>query len=125
MNDIYELARTSISAQQVTIDSLKSMIAIAQINDTIAGRIAPELKVLFPQVQEIAVSRAIFGNINTQTLDTVNTVLVKYASPLPRAKEEEFIRFLEARLQKKHLQLINVGNQVKFSKNTISQESKK
>ncbi|MFG6392417.1 MAG: DUF389 domain-containing protein [Candidatus Amulumruptor sp.] len=126
MNDIYELARTSISAQQVTIDSLKSMIAIAQINDTISGRIAPELKVLFPQVEEIAVSRAIFGNINTQVLDTVNTVLVKYASPLPRAKEEEFIRFLEARLQKKPLQLINVGNQVKFSKNTIStQESKK
>lgn len=118
MSDIYELARTSISAQQVTIDSLKSIIAFTQINDTIAGRIAPEVKVLFPQIEELAVSRAIFGNIQTEKLDTVNMVLVKYATPLPHAKEREFIKFLEARLQYKSLQLINVGKQVTFSKNT-------
>ncbi len=125
MSDIYELARTSISAQQVTIDSLKSMIAITQINDTIAGRIAPEIKVLFPQVEEIAVSRAIFGNINSGVLDTVNTVLVKYSSPLPNAKQREFLKYLEARLQHRSLQLVNIGNQVTFSKNTENTTHKK
>ncbi len=124
MNDIYELARTSISAQQVKIDSLKSIIALTNINDTIAGRIAPEVKVLFPQVEELAVSRAIFGNINSGQLDTVSMVLVKYASPLPQSKEREFTRFLEARLQSKSLQLINVGNQITFSKKT-AQDTKK
>ncbi|MCM1076959.1 MAG: DUF389 domain-containing protein [Bacteroides sp.] len=114
MNDIYELARTSISAQQMTIDSLKSIIAFTHINDTIAGRIAPEVKVLFPQVEELAVSRAIFGNINTGQLDTVNAVLVKYNTPLPTAKEREFMRYLEARLQYKSLSIINIGNQIPF-----------
>lgn len=124
MSDIYELARTSISAQQVTIDSLKSVIAFTQINDTIAGRIAPEIKVLFPQVEELAVTRAIFGNIRTERLDTVNTVLVRYASPLPAAKEREFIRYLEARLQHKSLQLINIGNQLSFTTTPAKQTKK-
>ena len=75
--DIYELAQTSISAQQMTIDSLKSVIAINQINDTIAGRIAPEVRVVFPQVEELAVTHTIFSNIATERLDTINTVLVK------------------------------------------------
>lgn len=123
MSDIYELARTSISAQQVTIDSLKSVIALTQINDTISGRIAPEIKVLFPQVEEIAVSRAIFGNIGSGVLDTVNTVLVKYSSPLPHAKQREFLKYLEARLQHKSLQLVNIGNQVTFSKNTNNEKT--
>lgn len=79
---------------------------------------------LFPQIEELAVSRAIFGNINSGQLDTVNMVLVKYASPLPQAKEREFVRFLEARLQHKTLRLINVGNQVTFSKKTAQDKKK-
>ncbi|MDE5916370.1 MAG: hypothetical protein K2G71_07345, partial [Duncaniella sp.] len=124
VKDIYELAQTSISAQQVVIDSLKSVIAINQINDTIAGRIAPEIRVVFPQVEELAVTHTIFSNIATERLDTINTVLVKYNTPLPPAKEKELIKYLEARLQHKSLQLINVGNQLSFS-TTQSHQTKK
>ena len=124
VKDIYELAQTSISAQQMTIDSLKSVIAINQINDTIAGRIAPEVRVVFPQVEELAVTHTIFSNIATERLDTINTVLVKYNTPLPPAKEKELIKYLEARLQHKSLQLINVGNQLSFS-TTPSHQTKK
>lgn len=114
MSDIYELARTSISSQQVVIDSLKSVIAFSRINDTVAGRIAPEVRVIFPQVDEIAVSRAIFGNVSDGDLDTVNTVLVKYSSPLPPSRQTEFKKYLEARLGYRELSIIDVGNQIKF-----------
>lgn len=124
VSDIYEMARSSISAQQVTIDSLKSMIAFARINDTIAGRIAPEIKVLFPQIEELAVTRAFFGNINNGHLDTVNTVLVKYATPLPPSKEHEFVKYLEARLRYKKLHLINIGNQIEFSSPKVHETKK-
>ena len=116
MSDIYEFARTSISSQQVTIDSLKSIVALNQLGDTIAGRIAPEIKVVFPQVEELAVSRAVFGNINNQSLDTVNVVLIKYASAMPAAKEQELLRYLEARIERKPLHIINIGNQITFTK---------
>lgn len=114
MSDIYELARTSISSQQATIDSLRAVIASIKVNDTISGRIAPEVKVLFPQVEEIAVTKAFFGNITTGKLDTINTVLVKYNAPLPATKRTEFSRYLEARLGIDRLSIIDVGNQVKF-----------
>ncbi|MCM1355544.1 MAG: TIGR00341 family protein [Staphylococcus sp.] len=125
MNDIYEFARTSISAQQVTIDSLRSIIALSRINDTISGRIAPEVKILFPQIEELAITRSVFGNISTQRLDTINIVLVKYGSSLPKGKEPEFVKYLEARLQLPNLQLVNIGNQVSFDKNTPHTQSKK
>ena len=113
MSDIYELARTSISSQQVTIDSL-----------TISGRIAPEVKVLFPQVEEIAVTRGVFGNIDSQRLDTVNMALVKYSSPLSAAKQQEFEKYLKARLRYNSLTLINIGNQVDFRRNKGTAEQK-
>lgn len=112
MRDIYELAQTSIASKQVTIDSLKSVIALGRINDSIAGRIAPEVKVLFPQVEDIAVTRAIFGNIATTSLDTVNVALVKYSSPLPGAKQKEFEGYLKARLRLQSISLINIGDKI-------------
>ncbi|MDE6684689.1 MAG: TIGR00341 family protein, partial [Duncaniella sp.] len=78
VRDIYEMAQTSLEARQVTIDSLRAVLALNQKNDTIAGRLAPEIKVLFPQIKDLAVSRAIFGNMSTGVLDTVNVALVSY-----------------------------------------------
>lgn len=113
VRDIYEMAQTSIASKQATIDSLRAVIDASRLNDTISGRIAPEVKVLFPQVQELAVSRAIFGNIATATLDTVNVALVSYTSPLSAAKQRELERYLEARLRLKSVSLVNVGDILK------------
>lgn len=110
VRDIYEMAQTSIASKQVTIDSLRAVIATGRLNDTISGRIAPEVRVLFPQVKELAVSRAIFGNIATASLDTINVALVSYSSPLPAAKQRELERYLEARLRINSISLVNVGD---------------
>ncbi|MCM1137336.1 MAG: DUF389 domain-containing protein [Duncaniella sp.] len=115
--DIYEMAQTAISQKQVTIDSLKSIIAFSNINDSIGGRLAPEIKVLFPQITDIAVTRAIFGNISTTSLDTLNVALVKYSKPLPVARRNELEAYLKARLQYKNVSIIDVGNQVSLNFN--------
>ena len=104
------MAQKSILSKQAAIDSLRDVIHEATLNDTIAGRIAPEIKVLFPQIKELAVTRAIFGNIDTAALDTVNVVMVEYTRPLPRAKEEELARYLEARLSLHSVSIVNIGN---------------
>ncbi|MDE5690357.1 DUF389 domain-containing protein [Duncaniella sp.] len=114
MSDIYEFARTSLTSQQQTIDSLRSVIAFARINDTIAGRIAPEIKVVFPQVEEIAVSRAVFGNVSTEKLDTVSMALVKYSRPMTADRQREFENYLKARLNDRKITLVNIGNQIDF-----------
>ena len=79
--------------------------------DTIVGSIVPEIKVLFPQVEDIAVSRMVSGNVATGRLDTVEVAGVKYAMPMPTSRREELTRYLEVRLQVKGLQLVtSTGN---------------
>ena len=110
VRDIYEMAQTSLEARQVTIDSLRAVLALNQKNDTIAGRLAPEIKVLFPQIKDLAVSRAIFGNMSTGVLDTVNVALVSYTTTMPADKRRELERYLAARLQLAGIRLVDVGN---------------
>ena len=120
VRDIYEMAQTSIASKQETIDSLQTVIATGRLNDTISGRIAPEVRVLFPQVEELAVSRAIFGNIATASLDTVNVALVSYSSPLSAAKQRELEKYLEARLRLNSISLVNVGNIIRTNQHNKS-----
>ncbi len=117
VRSIYEMAQSSISAKQATIDSLNNLLTEASLNDTIAGRLAPEMKVLFPQVKEMAVTRAVFGNMSTGRLDTVHMALVSYSSPLSASKRVELARYLEARLQLGNVDIIDIGSKSKSSQN--------
>lgn len=103
--EILEFAQQSIAQKQETIDSLEAVLAYRRMNDTVVARLAPELRVIFPQVADIAVTRAVFGNTATDRLDTVNVALVKYSKPLPAAKATELRKYLQARLQSDSLLL--------------------
>lgn len=109
IRDIYTLAQSSIAAKQQTIDSLSSVLRTLTLNDTIAGRIAPEVRVLFPQVRELAVNRSVFGDMASGALDTVNVALVSYSSPMPAAKRTELARYLAARLSLSRVDIVDIG----------------
>ena len=118
--DIYQLAQATITRQQTTVDSLRAVIAMRSEADSVSARLTPELKVLFPQVSGIAVTKAVFGVTSSARLDTVNVALVKYSSPLPAAQQLKFKEYLEARLGLKSVSIVNVGNAL-----DISNKSKK
>ena len=63
LRDVYEMNQEKIESQQITIDSLRAVNVYNARNDSIGAVLAPELKVLFPQVKEIAVTRAICGKM--------------------------------------------------------------
>ncbi len=98
---MFEFAQQAIASKQVTIDSLESVMAYRNMNDTVAARLAPELKVIFPQVSEIAVTKAVFGSVESEKLDTVNVALVRYSTPMNARQSAEFRSYLEARLRLK------------------------
>lgn len=106
VSQIYEIAQNSIVQKQQVIDSLRQIIYSHRENDSISARLAPELKVVFPQLKEIAVTKAVFGQINSGNLDTTNIALVSYSRPMPAATRAELQRYLEARL--KQIRLVNV-----------------
>jgi len=108
VKDIYEMAQNSLMQKQETIDSLRQMLASRAVVDSLSAYLAPELKVIFPQVSEIAVTKAVFGNIDSGRLDTTNIALVQYSRPIPEASREELARYLAARLRVKSVRLVRV-----------------
>lgn len=108
VSQIYEIAQNSIVQKQQVIDSLRQIIYSHRENDSISARLAPELKVVFPQLKEIAVTKAVFGHISSGDLDTTNIALVSYSRPMPAATRAELQRYLEARLRLKQVRLVNV-----------------
>ena len=104
--EIYDIAQTSIMRQQQEIDSLRDVISAQKLSDSISAFIAPELKVIFPQVASIAVTRAVFGKISNGSLDTANIALVNYSQPMSAKQNTELSRYLATRLRVKKVQIV-------------------
>lgn len=108
LREIYEAAQASIASKQTTIDSLRAVLALRMSGDSIGGTIAPEVKVVFPQVADIAVTKAVFSNVETCKLDTVNVAMVKLRKPLTTSRRTELASYLEARLRLKQVEIVEM-----------------
>lgn len=106
LRDMYQVTQNTINSQRETIDSLRAINADICRNDTMGATISPELKVLFPEVADIAVTRAIVSNVSTRNLDTLNIALVHYSKPMNKAQSDKFRQYLEARLSTKSIRIV-------------------
>ncbi len=106
LRDMYQVTQNTINIQRETIDSLRAVYADICRNDTMGATISPELKVLFPEVADIAITRAIVSNVNTRCLDTLNIALVHYSKPMNKGQGEKFLKYLEARLATKSIKIV-------------------
>lgn len=109
LSDIYRTSQTTISRQNETIDSLRQICMTTARNDSLGAVIAPELKVLFPQIADIAITKGISSNINTHALDTINVALVRYSTPISRQQFEKLQQYLQARLTLKHIDIMTLN----------------
>ena len=107
LRDMYQVTQNTINSQRETIDSLRAINADICRNDTMGATISPELKVLFPEVADIAVTRAIVSNVDTRQLDTLNIALVRYSKPMNKAQSDKFLKYLEARLSTKSIKIVS------------------
>ncbi|MBO4996288.1 MAG: TIGR00341 family protein [Muribaculaceae bacterium] len=123
VKDIYILTQSTISRQQSTIDSLRQITERSDSANAIALRLAPEIKVLFPQVEDIAVSRSIFSNVSDQKADTLNVALVHYSSDMPKVQAEKFREYLKARLSIKSIDIVPVPRIVNEKHKTTSSQT--
>lgn len=98
LRDMYQVTQSTITRQQEIIDSLRASTALMARNDTMSATISPEIKILFPNVKEIAITRGIASDIDSRRLDTINVALVEYSGPMSTAQTQKFREYLEARL---------------------------
>ncbi|MCM1109825.1 MAG: DUF389 domain-containing protein [Clostridium sp.] len=109
VRDIYQVAQSTITRQQETIDSLRQINRLSAESRAAAATITPEVKVLFPQVGELSVSRSIFANVETGASDTINIALINFRRPMSGAERARLVEYLEARLKLTHVDIVEVG----------------
>lgn len=108
ISDLYQYSMASIAAKQATIDSLRNVVEQISMSDSVAATLIPELKVVFPQITEIAISHPIMAQTQNGKLDTLNLALVNFSSPISQSKKEELSKYLGARLRLKDVQIISL-----------------
>lgn len=110
IRDIFEISQQALATKQAAIDSLRAVLAWRQANDSVAADIAPEIKVIFPQIADIAIDRSIFASTaGTNRLDTLDIALVTFSSPMAAPRRRELARYLEARLRLRSVHIVDAG----------------
>ena len=122
--DIFKITQATISSQQQQIDSLRMLVRQAGTSRSAGRLISPELKVLFPQIEEIAIAEPVFSSVDSMRLDTVNVALVRFSSAMNKATEQKFREYLCARLQLSGVSIVPVGKSV-ISESDNNQNEKK
>lgn len=107
LRDMYQVTQNTINSQRETIDSLQAITTAIARNDTMSAAISPELRVIFPEVADIAITRAIVSNVDLLKLDTVNIALVRYSRPMSATQRTRFREYLEARLSLKSIRIVS------------------
>ena len=105
-NEIYADNQKKIALQAEQIDSLKMRMAMETELERLAQQLAPEIKILFPRVDDIALSRNVFCSISNNNVDTVNLAIVKlngFMTPQDTRKLEEY---LEVRSSVKPIKIV-------------------
>ncbi len=120
--DLYSAMQNEISRRQSTIDSLNDIIRTRTHFSDEAPVIAPEVRAVFPQVRDIALSSMIIAAANPSEAvtgraepadvpDTVNIAFVNAPAGLTAAEREKLARYIEARLNQPHVHVsVNPAN---------------
>lgn len=101
----YQLMQSELMAARERADSLQRVVALHKQFSDESVRVAPEVRVLFPDVKDIALSQMVATQVGGSARDTLNILFVnapKGLAPDDRVKLKEYI---EVRLGRKDFHL--------------------
>lgn len=104
-HQFYAIMQKEITDRQATIDSLRNVLNYHQFYNQESLNIAPEVRVLFPGVEDIALSRIVATSILGNSADTVNMVFVNAPRGLNREERNKLTKYVEVRLKDKDVHL--------------------
>lgn len=110
-DQFYQLMQQQIAMRQMEIDSLKSEIALRESFSDQSVTLAPEIKVLFPSIKDIALSYMLATSVGKTKPDTLNMVFVNAPRGLSLAERNRLKEYIGVRLHKDtvHLTVNPVG----------------
>lgn len=96
--EFYSMAQQELIQRQGVIDSLKDVIKYHNWYNEQSLQIAPEVKVLFPAIKDIALSRMVVTSVDAVSPDSVSMVFVRSTSAFPESERKKLLEFLRVRL---------------------------
>ncbi|MDE6532761.1 MAG: TIGR00341 family protein [Muribaculaceae bacterium] len=122
----YSVMQQEIIGKQDIIDSLRRVVAQHKAYSDESGRIAPEIKVLFPSVKDLALSRMVATSLTPGQTDTVNMVFVNAPAGLNQAERKKLMEYVMVRLGEEEVHVtVNPANFPWPSRNEVKADGKK
>ena len=106
MEDFYKKSEERLQEQKQQIAMLTSDLEKYHKFDALSVTLAPELKVLYPEVKSIALSHAIEQQVDSLQADTLTFAIVQLSKQPKPAEREKMTQWLKARLGTDRLRLI-------------------
>ena len=106
LQDYYMQNKQRIASQDEEISVLRERLNSYLLYDTIGHQVTPEVKILYPSVKSLAISRVIRNQVDSLRADTLHIAIVAFGQKLSDAEEEKFSAWLAARIGVKNLKLI-------------------
>lgn len=106
LQDYYMQNKQRIASQEEEISVLRERLNSYLLYDTIGHQVTPEVKILYPSVKSLAISRVIRNQVDSLRADTLHIAIVAFGQKLSDVEEEKFSAWLAARIGVKNLKLI-------------------
>lgn len=110
-DQFYKLMQSEIASRQNEIDSLKSIVSLHKQFSDESVKVSPEIKVLFPNIHDIALSHMVATQVGGTQTDTVSMLFVNAPKGLTLQERNKLTEYIEVRLKRKNIHLtLNPSN---------------
>lgn len=106
MEDFYKNSEQRLQEQQTTIATLQKNLDAYVAYDQLSRTIIPELKVLYPSVTSLSISKTIELTVDSLKADTVTLAVLKFARQPKAGEKIQISHWLKARVGAKQLRLM-------------------
>lgn len=106
MQDLYTNSEELLKKQSLTIDSLQQQIGQFKNTQAISRKIMPEMKVLFPDIEEMACSRTTAVDATNLKEDSVLLVYLKTKAPISQKEQDKIRAWIASREHLQHIKLL-------------------
>lgn len=106
MEDFYRTSKQQLAEQQSVVDSLQRELQFFSGTSLMDSKMNEEVKVLFPNVRAISISRSLRLEVDSNRIDTLTFAIVACRKVPSKTEEEKMRQWLQARVSSHQLKLI-------------------
>lgn len=105
LDAVYGVLQKALEKKEQTIDSLENILTTIEANAIKTRELAPEIKIVFPEIKDLALSRMLVTSLQSDHIDTLNVVFVNAPHGLSKGNKEKLTKYIELRLDEPEVRL--------------------